>query len=311
MGKIYHERRLDSVPYSENGTKTLELPRNNIYRALKLRLTGTLTTTATAPVTKKSFTPFKLIKRIEIIANGKDTIKSIPFFMLRALNLLDFCVEPEMTDVGVAVSTGYPFVASAILPFAFTQARTPIDGALDARRLETLSLQITWGSPADLYATPNAAAITVCQLAVETEEYIDSSPDFKAYLNKHTQIQKEVISTTSELQERLPVGQVYRRLMLVTMVDDVLNGSVLNKVALKSGTFVFKDATGVMIRQQMKLENSITTLDTGVYLLNLLSDGMLTECINTKGMSSFELVLDVTKQTGTNMIHIFPEVVEG
>lgn len=137
MGKIFHERKLVNIEYIENGTKTLELPRNNIYRALTLKLSGTCAKGGTAPSGKKSLTPYRLIKRIEIVANGKDVIKSIPFSILYIQNKYDFGVKPDMTDVTETTNTD-SFVATAILPFAFTRSRRPVDGALDARILQTL-----------------------------------------------------------------------------------------------------------------------------------------------------------------------------
>lgn len=311
MGKIFHERRLDNIEFVAGGTKTLELPRNNVYRALGIRLTGTCTTTATAPVGKKSQTPYRLIKRIEIVANGKDTIKSIPGMFLRILNKHDFGTNPKETDVGIVASTAYSFEGYMILPFAFTRALRPLDGALDARRLQTLDVRITWGSVDDLYTTPNSAALSNVKLELKTMEYINVPQDFKAFLNKQTQIQKEVVSTTTELQERLPVETVYRRFILYTEVADIASDSVLNKIKLKSGTFVFKDLDANLLKGDMKSLMGLEALETGVYIVELITDGQLTEVINTVGMSSLEFIFDVTKQAGTNVIHIFPEIVEG
>ena len=311
MGKTFHERRLDNIEFAANGTKTLELPRNNVYRALGIRLTGTCTTSAVAPVGKLAFTPYRLIKRIEIVANGKDTIKSIPGKFLRILNKHDFGVVPKETDIGIAANTAYAFEGYMILPFAFTRALRPIDGAIDARKLQTLDIRVTWGSVNDFYTTPNNAVLSDVVLELKTMEYIGVEGEFKALLNVHTEIQKEVNATTSELQEKLPTEKIYRRFFLLTEVDGIASDAVLNKVKLKSGTMVFKDIDCDLLKGDMKFSSAIESLDTGVYVIELITDGQLTEAINTIGMSSFELIFDVTKQAGINVIHIFPEVAEG
>lgn len=311
MGKIPHERRLDNIEFVENGTKTLELPRNHVYRALILKLSGRCSTTATAPVGKKSYAIQKLIKRIEIVANGKDTIKSIPGMFLRMLNKYDFGTVPKETDIGTSASTNYDFETHMILPFALTRALRPLDAAIDSSKLQTFDIRVTWGSVNDLYATPNGATLSGVKLELQTIEYLGADPDFKALINKHTQIQKEVTATTSELQERLPTEVVYRRFFLYTEVDGVASNSVLNKIKLKSGTLVFKDISADMLKGNMKFFSGNESLEDGVYVLELITDGQLSEALNTKGMSSLEFIFDVTKQTGTNVIHIFPEIIEG
>ena len=149
------------------------------------------------------------------------------------------------------------------------------------------------------------------KIELQTVEYLGADPDFKAFINKHTQIQKEVTATTSELQERLPTEVVYRRFFIYTEVDGLASDSVINKIKLKSGTLVFKDISADILKGNMKFFAGNESMDTGLYVIELITDGQLSEALNTKGMSSLEFIFDVTKQSGTNVIHIFPEIIEG
>ncbi len=310
MGKTYLERQLDDVPFSALGSKSIDLPRNGVLRGLSFRLTGTYTT-GTGTYTKFDHAVYKLIQRIEVVANGKDTLKSIPFFFTRLLARADSGVAPDLTDVGVTASTAYPFVAYGFIPFAFTRARRPLDGALDTRKLSSLSAVITWGNDASMYsALGSGGSFTVAPtLQVKTLEYGNVEADFKAAINRHSTIQHEVVSTKAEDQEKIVIDRVYRRFFLYAEAAGVASNAIINKITLKSGSFVFKSVKGPMAQSELKTLYGLDAVDTGLYVVDATTDGMLTESLNARGLTSLEFVLDVTKQTGTNIVYIFPEEV--
>lgn len=309
---IYHERNLDRIDFVADAQRTLDLPRNNVIRGLYLRLTGRVTTTATAPVGLRSHAEHRLIRRIEIVANGKDTIKSHPFLFSKMLTNFDFGTPSEIATIGVTVSTNFDFIATAFVPFAFTRAKRPVDGALDARRLQTLDLRVTFGNINDVYATPNGATITNTVLNVVTHEYINAPVDFQAFLNKHSTIEREVTATTASLQERLPVDRIYRRFFLYSEEGMVARNDIINNITLQSGSFVFKSLESRILQSQMKVQSANELIIPGLYVIEAITDGRIVESINTMGMSSLEFVLNVTRQTpGVNTILIVPEVVEG
>ena len=311
MPRTFVERRLDRIPFVADSMRTLPLPLNNIYRYLMFRLRGNVVTTATAPTGLRTDAPFQLIRRIEIVANGNDTIKNIPFILLKKLNTIDWGIEPEWTNVGVTASTTFPFVASSMLPFVFTGAKTrrPHDGALDARELATLDLRVTFGNIADVYNSPAGATITATELETKTGEY-ETLEEFEAFLNKHTSTEREITATATELQERLPTERVYRRFLLYSEVDGIARNDILNRISLRSGSTVFKDVQGNLLQSEMFLNNRVRT-ETGVYLIPIISEGKIVESLDTKGMSSIEFIFDVTRQTGTvNRVHILSETVD-
>jgi hypothetical protein len=323
MGLVSIKREIEQVDYAANQLKTRELPRDNAYRALYLRLSGTYTTSATAPVTRHSFTPYTLIKRLEIVANGKKTIKSIPFWKVYLENTYDYGAAPYCADVGEATSTAYAFVAEGFLHFGMPRSRRPIDTLLDARGLETLTMKVTWGSETDLHTTINAAALSATKLEISTHEYTNLPGDFKSGILVENHIEHEITATKSNELEKLPVDTIYRRLWLITMVGDVLTvygtNAVLNKLTVKSGTLVFQQLPAEDFRRRARVNYNLEkytdmtdgSFREGVYPVDFITDGQITEAINTVGMSSFNLEMDVTKQTGTNIIHILPDTIEG
>jgi len=310
MGLIFVERQIEQVDYTANTLKTRALPRDNAYRALNLRLSGTCTTSASAPTDLKSLTPYRLIKRIEIVANGKKTIKSIPFWKLMIANKLDFGTPPHQTNVGIVASTAYPFVAEGLLLFCLPRARRPIDTLFDARGLETLVLDVTWGSENDLYGTPNSPVLTLTKLEISTMEYTNLPVGFKSGLFVENTIEHEITVTKDEDAEKLPVDTVYRRVLVVVTVADLLNNAAVTKLSIRSGTLVFKQKPSEDFRRVAKSLYNIETLETGVYPIDFTTDGQITECINAIGMSSFDLVMKTVKQTGTNIAYILPDTIE-
>lgn len=310
MGKVYIERQLDDVPFSANGSKALDIPRNGVLRGISFRLVGTYTT-GTGTWAKFDHSVYKLIQRIEIIANGKDTLKSVPFFFTRLLARADSGTLPDLTDVGNTASTAYPFVAYGFIPFAFTRARRPLDGALDTRKLSSLSLVVTWGTDTTMYGTlGSGGSFTVTpSLQVKLEEYANVEPDFKAAINRHSTIQHEVTATKVEDQEKLVIDRVYRRFFVYAEAAGMASNAIINKITLKSGTYVFKSVKGPMAQSSLKTLYGIDAVDTGLYVVDATTDGMLTEALNARGLTSLEFVFDVTKQAGTNIVYVIPEEV--
>ena len=157
---IYHERNLDRIDFVADAQRTLDLPRNNVIRGLFLRLTGRVTTTGVAPVGLRAHAEHRLIRRIEVVSNGKDTVKSHPFLFSKLLTHFDFGTPSEISTIGTTVSSNFDFVATGFIPFAFTRAKRPMDGSLDARRLQTPDLRVTFGNINDVFLTPNGATIS-------------------------------------------------------------------------------------------------------------------------------------------------------
>jgi hypothetical protein len=138
-------------------------------------------------------------------------------------------------------------------------------------------------------------------------------------------IEKSITATSAQFQVQLPVGPMYRGFMINTQDDGVDVGTILNNFKVISGTTVYADLDDATLWQTEKLRNQVVnTWDTGGeaydcpkrgttynaeegwYFYDHVTDGYLSESIDTLGFSEFELELDVTKLTGTNKIFIYP-----
>lgn len=90
-------RRLQQVPYRANSTATLDVPRDDVFKRLYLRLTGSVLVTFSAgsPVIGGLGFFARIVNKIEVVQNGQDTIKSVEPHMLRMQNILLGVHAPE------------------------------------------------------------------------------------------------------------------------------------------------------------------------------------------------------------------------
>lgn len=310
---IYFERTIiDRESLSAGVLKPFDLPTDNPYRGLWLTLKGNVATGATAPAGLKSHAEHRLLKNIAIVANGKDTIVQTPGLYWKLRNTVDFGTEHVKALIGTTANTSYDFEANVYIPFVALRGRRPIDAILDARKLSSLQLQLTMGSINDVYGTPNNASLSNLNITVHSEEYVNAPADLKAFVMKHWGIIQEVVSSTTELEVKLPSDAIYRRLLIYAEADDVANEAIINKIGVKYATFTYKQVKADYIQRKSKLMNTVETLPQAVYPISFITDGMLSESINVKGAgANFKLVFDVSKQAGTNKIYIFAETLWG
>lgn len=137
-------RRLGTISYEKNGIKSFDLPRNYAYRKILLKLNATVSI-VTAATTSYTEAAWKLIRKIEVIAGGKDAIVTIDGPALARMAHFFNGVVPVSSTVPTAVGASQSF--EAFLPIDFESIRSvkPIDTLLNAFMLKnsTLELKIT------------------------------------------------------------------------------------------------------------------------------------------------------------------------
>lgn len=301
-------RRLGAVTFAANEVRTLDtpMPRNNIYRRLHIFLDGTLTT-AVALTPTLDF-PFNIIRRLEIVANGSDTIKSIDGPALAmGFQHQDYGTLPDRL-LPAAVGAGQPWNGHLVVDFAMPKSIRPIDTLLDARKLSALELRITWGAVANMDTAGNSSALVLnCNVYSEEAIAVGGDQNFSTY--KQLFQERNLPTTTQEFQMLLPVGNVYRGFLLRTSSDvnlDVPANGIINNVTLRSGQEVYFNWRDEIIQGWNKSLNSLEALRAGYYYIDLTTDGHMTEALNTRGFSSLELILDVVGAANNN-IRVYPQ----
>lgn len=322
MAQQVRRRPQKNLDYTSNGKDTKDLSRGMIYRELYCRLRGQLTVAAVDNTAAKTLRgdEWAVVKRLDIIANNTDVVKSISGTALWWMNLFMYGSRPEVTATIADAATANPsFDVTLILPFWMPRSTRPIDTALDARELSDLKAEVTWGTHTDINASATGFT-TAPVLEIHSLESFNVNGPFSQW--RVYEIQKDISATNPNFQITLPVGPLYRGFMLNFTDAGVDSAAILNNFKWKSGSTVFADIPREVLRQSNETRNGLArqfapsayTLDrrgagnvrNGWYFYDHVTDGFLTEGIDTLGFSEHELELDVTVGAGATKVRVWP-----
>ena len=305
----YLSRPIKTFTYSSNETQSFDLPRNYAYAQLDFRLAGTLTIGTAAGTALLNRNPLGLIKKISIIADGKDTIKSITGADAYELNIIDKKVSPELTATGLTTAA-HAFDAYFTIDFALDKhAKNRLDTLLQSSRLATFQIEVQWGTDTDMVTKDSGTTLALSSTSLEISaiEVIGFAQDKGFLLNKEYIIDTTVSASSSELQIDLPVGNSFRRLVIIASDAGVREDDIINNLTLKSGTEIFINIDGSMLQARNAMKNEQSAHISGVYVIDLAQYGSLNDILDVSRASSLELVLDVTKGSGTTKIKVIPQ----
>lgn len=295
-------RKLGSIAWAENEVKSFDLPRNYAYQKILLRLTGDISI-VTAAATAYTEAAWKLIKRLEIVGNGKDVIWYIDGPALARYGHL-FRGVVSASAVPTAVAANQAMNSFMVLDFAMLRSIKPIDTLLNAFQYSTLELRITWGAKSDMYSA-NAANVTINSGTLKLQS-LESIGNAGGMIAKVFTIEKEVTATSTDFQLTIPVRNAYRGFLIRAEVDGNPNDSVINSLEIKSGADTFVQTDWNVLRDDNKLDMDLETMPTGYAFIDFCPDGYLSEALATQGMANLDIYFNVTKQTGTNKITVYP-----
>ncbi len=311
------DRRIGITEWVESAVDTLDIPRKNLIRNLSLNVEGSLTiSTAGSPVLKTGGvgSALKNIARVEIIANGRDTIKSISADAIAAKNMFLFGTKPVLTETGITAAT-HPFGGIIKLPFAMPRSIREIDTLLPSGRLSTLELRVTYGADGAMFATePTAFTIDSLDVEVHANESIRLDGRDEPYSTyKELFIEKTITAASDAFQILLPVGNRYRGFLLETESDGNLVNTILNKMTLKSGTDVYRSKKADVIQGENAIDYDLEAQTfVGLYYIDFTPEGRMVDALDATGLSSLEFELDVSAPGTTDKIRIYPdEIIAG
>lgn len=303
------------VKYSAGNAISEALSRGMVYREIRLRLTGALTLTApnnTVANTKRG-DEWAVVKRIELVANGTDVLRSIDGNQLWWWNYFFYGRSPEITAILGDGTTANPnFDSVLVIPVWMLRSVRPLDTALDSRELNSLELRITWGSHVDINSAATGFATEPLITISSLESFNVEGPFSQLRVSK---IEKEIVATNDKFQIQLAVGKMYRGFFINTTEDGADVGNVLDKFKLISGTTVFADEQGEVLQQLFPLRNGLNDKparrsaendQAGWYVYDHVTDGFLSESIDTIGFSEMIIEAEVTKPAGTTKMIVYP-----
>lgn len=317
MPQQVRARTQQQVKFSANSKVSQDLSRGMIYRQLHLNLTAQPTVSAannSAANTGRGDL-WSLIKRIDIIANGTETIKSISGPTLRMLQYFWYGRLPENSGVATLGdgSTANPSLSQTIiLPFWMPNSLRPMDTALASANLSSLTINVTWGNYSDLsFAATGWTTEPV--LNVESIESFGIKGPFSQW--RLWEIEKTITASSQNLQIDLPVGSLFNGFLFNATDADADSDAIINAIKLKSGSTVFADQKFGVMRDAMNLmanrvesAGAVSTLykKTAWGNYNHTLDGYLSESIDTLGFSELQLEMDVTVGGGTTNLYVVP-----
>lgn len=311
---LFTPRNLGTIDFAADQQKTLMIDRDGVLLQLNLRLQFTVTAGSSAMVGPKDETLSRLLKRVEIVMGGRDTVFSLdgPGIVKRAKD--DFGVVPQgMGDTFVLTGTSTATAYDITLPLVFwsPRGRRPDDTALDLRKVRQATLRIQWGDIDDLVGTVNSAVVSGVTCTVEGQYMLDV-PDNQAFLVRQLDmLEQELTGSNENFTITLDgvTGLLMRSALVSTVADDVAVNTIIGSgnIRVESGSFVFKNQNGRMIQGDNTLMFN-RQQDTGTYDLNFLKFGEGAHLVNTGALTAnLNLKLDATKVSGTNVIKVYRE----
>lgn len=305
-------REYGQKTWVSGGQDSLDIPRDYAINDIMLEFAGSIIVSGgTTNGTPKSFCPAGLVKQLDLRANGRDTIKSMAFEDIVAQTTIRYGTLPNNTLMTSGAQATYPYYIYGIMNLAMWGTVKPFDTLFNANPLTSLTLQITWGVQADLYtsvAGDRTHTITGT-LSVLGKEVVGVPSQQLFIVFKEATINAPVAASSSEF--KIPLNYArdlsYRGLTLRARVDGAEVNTVVNNIKLQSGGVIFINVNGRRLAARNKSMFSLETWLTGFYVIDFCEDGRIGDSLDTSGLSSLDLILDVTKSGTTCEIKVITQ----
>lgn len=297
-----------AVPFDSGNTRSVELPRSFLYKYIAFRLSGTHVGGGTPPTGPIGEQPLGLIRRIDLIADGRKLLWSASGRDLFRLSHLMVGKQGEQLAPVAAGST--PFSAAFIVHNEAARLRVPIDSYFDPRPYEKVELRVQWGTVSDLWSTVNTSSISAASLDVQVMQSSEGAPHIM--FNRLLLFDEQVVaSTQSALTFNVPRTGLLQGFFIRVDNANVPADDSLNFVTLKSdNNFLHLDrlaAQTLKARNVMEYQIDNTLNQAGLpgyYWVDLTEDGLLSSALNTFDLNVLQLICDATVPSGTRTYRI-------
>ena len=152
-----------SIEFKINDTSKIAIDRDNLIRRMAMLFTITVTTATTAGATIIEDDLLNIVKKIRLVMDADDNKFNVDLTKWLFVEQIEKGTLPQR-DVFVIPSTGTSTTFKILVNADFAQARqnlSDVTALLDAPNKSSLSLEIDWGSIADVVETVNDTTINV------------------------------------------------------------------------------------------------------------------------------------------------------
>lgn len=317
MGQYRIKRLVLAADLIQNNVSTFDLPRGYDIESIEFRVFGTANVT-TAGAAVRAMAPTQLLKRVELIADGKNTIASIPGWAL-VKNFGRSQTGYMQPPTGFAIAA-YQVEFSGSLDQCLIDGYRPKDSNLRTSGMSLLQLRLTTGAITDLFTGSPAGSMTVFKIEialVETVEMPDAKGEVTAplYLQKRSYQDIAIPASNANQQIILPIGNALRGCMILATINGEPSNAVINNIQLASGVDVRYNLPGAMtqrlnskdyepngIMTNVAAWSSSSLIETGLYIVDLMKNGPkavhVTNAWDLSRSSEAKMVLDVTGGAG-------------
>ena len=277
------KRKIPAQAIVENGQPSFDIPRGYDIAAIGLRLFANVQVTTNGTAVRAE-APAQLIKRVELTADGKNTIASFPMVLLNRGNPYRRGGQlGSLTPPTAATVATYPVMASGFLDQQLVDGIRAKDSNLRTEGMSALSMRLTYGAANDLFTGGVVSLVVAASGFVNTwlYEYVelqasDGSRASPLYLLKRSYQDLAFASSNANLDIPLPVGNVMRGVVLrgegaVTIQEP--SDAVINNVILRSNQDVRLNIPYLDLREANKMDYSPSTLPTGIVHADMMALG--------------------------------------
>lgn len=326
MAKQYRVlRKIATRPIVANGFDQYDLPIDYDYEAIGFRINASLQVTVLATAVRAE-APLQLLPRIEVIADGKNTIFSAPAWAASLGNYLRRAKDSGSRAVtppsGVAVAT-YAVEANCIVDFAQPDGIRPKDTSFRSTDLSLFQTRLTFGSPGDCFVGGTVAfsgTPTVDIYALNTVEERGADGQFidaPLGLTKTSYQEAAILASNTQYEIDLPAGNLIRSVMLRTEGDPTAgepSALILNNMILQNGIDVRHNLQAANVRGLNNLQYG--QLTAGYYVADFMTQGsggnnLLGNLWDVTGRSQPKAVLDVVGGGSRKVQVVTKEIILG
>jgi len=309
-----------NIAFSQNNTVSLEVPNTLLSRTLVMRLTGNLVIGVANAANIFSEAPLGLIRRVELVADGRRYLLSNAGRDLFRLEHFGNRKQGELSPPIATVGTR-PF--SALLTYTHEALGfiDPSESLFDPRLYKKVELRITWGAATDI-ATAGGGGGTIAIDAVTklSVSYVQTAEGVEQILFDRTVSfdEKDVTATSQAFAFDVPQNGLLAGVLFRTDRDagagagPVPIDDLINNISLKSDTTVAH--VDKLVWADLQAQNVPDfSLDgaaviggrlPGYAFLDLTENGMFSSALNINALNKAQLVLDVTRTSGTEKVRV-------
>lgn len=312
-----------------NGTSIQQLNKSLAYREIYLTLTGQLTLAGASNTVANTARgdEWGVLKRVRVIANSSDVIVDVSGDQLWWLNRQMFGNKPKLTvALGDGATANPAFTSTLCIPFWATRAGKPMDAVLDSGGLTDFRIEITWGTFTDVNSAASAWTANPA-ISVSSHENELTPAFYPPLVGRKVAQQQIVAGVSTNFRFNLDVGPLYRGFLInatTNATPAVDTAGLFSNVRLISGSTIFVDIDEPTLQQAMTLRSDTPfsiekVTGTGIafqanarinpnaneaawYNLDLVTDGYLSEAINTARFNEFYLEFTTTAGCVLNVL---------